>query len=373
VSTNPSQRWWLYLDLDAFYVSCELREHPEFRGRPVIVGPSPKSGPSRGVVLSASYEARAFGVRSAQPVGQADRLCPDAIWIPADFEKYGKVSREVFSLLHRFSSEVYPHSIDEAVIEVPSAHAEEVRALAVRIQSTLQDELDLPASIGIAPYRVVAKIACDQAKPGGIALVESHQIAAFLAPLSVRAVPGVGPKMEQILRNHHVSTIGELAKRPAKDLEAALGSFSRELVALAKGVPFEAPIERSGPRSRSSDHTFERDVSTWQEIDPTIRNLVDGLAESLDSEGLRYATVGVAFRWSDFTRSQRSRSLGAAREGRVPLTESALRLARELFDSEQVRRRRPVRTVSVKVERLSERTRRQASLDDYPPARHAGN
>jgi nucleotidyltransferase/DNA polymerase involved in DNA repair len=360
-------RWWVYLDIDAFYVSCELRDRPELRGRAVVVGPSPKNGPSRGVVLSASYEARAFGVRSAQPVGQADRLCPDAVWIPPDFEKYGRISQEVFALLQRFSGGVYPNSIDEAALEFPALSADDVRDQAASLQQALRRELDLPASLGIAPYRIVAKIACDRAKPGGIVLVESPQIPAFLAPLSVRAIPGVGPKMEKLLHDHNIATIGELARRPVKELAGFLGGSAQELSALAKGVPNESPAELGGPRSRSTDHTFARDVEAWPEIAPTIRTMAEGLARALEREGLRYATVGIAFRWSDFTRSQRSRSLGAAHEGVAPLAERALRLARELWDTEQTRRRRPVRTVSVRVERLSERTRRQASLDDYPP------
>ncbi|MFZ0891840.1 MAG: DNA polymerase IV [Thermoplasmata archaeon] len=371
MSSEARAHWWVYLDIDAFYVSCELREHPELRGRAVIVGPSPKNGPSRGVVLSASYEARALGVRSAQPVGQADRLCPDAVWIPPDFEKYGRISREVFALLQRFSNGVFPNSIDEAAIEFPEAALEEIKGQAAKIQAALRSELDLPTSLGIATFRVVAKIACDRAKPGGIVAVEPDRIAEFLAPLSVRAIPGVGPKMEKILRDHNIATIAELAQRPVRELVGFLGSWAHELSALAKGVPVESPAELGGPRSRSTDHTFAHDVDAWPEIAPTIQTMAEGLANSLEREGLRYSTVGIAFRWSDFTRSQRSRTLGAAREGVATLAERALRLARELWDSEQARRRRPVRTVSVRVERLSERTRRQSSLDDYPPGLRA--
>jgi nucleotidyltransferase/DNA polymerase involved in DNA repair len=367
VSPDARASWWVYLDIDAFYVSCELREHPELRGRAVIVGPSPRNGPSRGVVLSASYEARAFGVRSAQPVGQADRLCPDAVWLPPDFEKYGRISREVFALLHRFSDRVFPNSIDEAALEFPAFDVDEIRGQASKIQAALRLELDLPASLGIAPFRVVAKIACDRAKPGGIVAVEPGRIAEFLAPLPVRAIPGVGPKMEKLLQDHRIATIGELAQRPVRELTGFLGAWARELSALARGVPVEAPAELGGPRSRSTDHTFARDVEAWSEIAPTVQSMAEELARSLDREGLRYGSVGIAFRWSDFTRSQRSRTLGASREGVATLADRALRLARELWDSEQARRRRAVRTVSVRVERLSERTRRQSSLDDYPP------
>jgi len=362
---RPRPHWVLYVDLDAFYVSCELRDQPELRGKPVIVGPPPSDGPTRGVVLSASYEARPTGVRSAMPVALAARLCPDAVWIPPDFAKYEKVSREVRSVLRRHSPTVIPFSIDEAAVVLSDVGVEDARNAAVMIQRELANELFLPASIGVATSRAIAKIATDQAKPAGIRVVPPDEAAGFLAPLPVRAIPGVGPKTNELLRGLGVLTIGDLATRKPSELVRALGGFAPELVALARGEPREDPDVSEEPRSRSTDHTFARDVEDWEELEPAVRTLAGELANALDREGLRYGTVGVAIRWADFTRTQRSRSLGAAREGTLPLTDAAVRLARELWETERSSRRRPVRTVSVRTERFFPRTQKQIFLDSF--------
>ncbi len=360
-------RWTLYVDLDAYYVSCELRERPELVGRPVIVGPPPEAGPSRGVVLSASYEARKFGVHSAQPAMQAARLCPTAVWIRPDHEKYGRVAGEVRRLLARFSGHVVPLSIDEAALSIDAESVEAVRAVAEQVQTALRTDLALPASIGVAATRVVAKIATDRAKPAGIVVVPPGEEAAFLAPLPVRAIPGVGPKTDELFRAAGVTTIGELAARRATDLARRLGPSAKYWVRLARGEGTDPEEEESGPRSRSTDRTFPADVARWEEIEGAVREMAEDLARGLEKEELRYGTVGVAFRWADFTRSQRSRSLGAAAEGGAPLEAAAARLAHELWEAELSGRRRPIRTVSVRAERLSARTLRQVSLDDFPP------
>jgi len=299
------------------------------------------------------------------PAGVAARLCPDATWIAPDFSKYERMAREVRVILRRHSPTVIPFSIDEAAVVVDGTDPEPVRAMAVAIQKELLQELSLPASIGVAQSRAIAKIATDRAKPAGILVVPTDQAAKFLAPLPVRAIPGVGPKTEEILHGRGILTIGDLAGRKPSELSRALRSFAGELVALARGEPREEFEGSDEPRSRSTDHTFARDVDRWEEIDETIRLLARELAESLDRENLRYGTVGVAYRWADFTRSQRSRSLGAAREGVIPLTEVAVRLARELWEAERGSRHRPVRTVSVRTERFVPRTQRQGVLDDF--------
>jgi nucleotidyltransferase/DNA polymerase involved in DNA repair len=362
---EPRPHWVVYVDLDAYYVSCELRTRPELVGRPVIVGPPPGDGPSRGVVLSASYEARQFGVRSALPAAVAVRMCPEATWIAPDFPKYERISQEVRSLLKRWSPNVTPYSIDEAAVLLEGGDASTARSTAERIQRALKEELGLPASIGVASTRLVAKIATDRAKPGGILLVSPNEVAAFVAPLPVRAIPGVGPKTEELLRGLGIETIGQLATRRAEELARTFGSFGRGMVALAKGQPIDEPETDSGPRSRSTDRTFERDVDRWEELESGIRELATDLGESLEREGLKYGAVGVGIRWADFSRSQHSRSLTGAQEVVEPLVVTALRLGRELWSNEQQGRRRPVRTISVRAERLSERAGRQASLDAF--------
>ncbi len=365
VPSSGPPRWVLYVDLDAYYVSVELVERPELMGRPVIVGRNPADGAHRGVVLSASYEARAFGVRSALPAVTAARLCPDAVWIAPDFPKYERSAESVRAILRRFSDDVLPYSIDEAVVGLSVARAEEARVRAEAVQRAIADELRLHCSIGVATSRTVAKIAVDRAKPAGILVVRPEEIAGFLAPLSVRAIPGVGARTEELLQGLGVRTIGDLLHRPPRELERRLGGFARELVDLARGAPHEAAEVASGPRSRSTDRTFDEDAVQWEVVGTSLRSLAHDLAGSLAREGLRYGTISVAFRWSDLTRSQRSRSLAAAQEGAAPIVETALRLGHELWEAERLRAGRPVRTISVRAEQLSERTQRQRTLDEF--------
>ncbi|MCI4341544.1 MAG: DNA polymerase IV, partial [Thermoplasmata archaeon] len=203
-------QWLFYVDMDAFYVSCELRERPELRGQPVLVGHRPTAPRDRGVVLAASYEARAFGVRSAMPSARALELLPNAQWVAPDFARYSAASQELRSLLAELYGEVHLRSIDEAIVVAELPDADAARSRAAAIQSAIDERLHLPASIGVSPHEVVAKIASDRAKPQGILVVAPEATEAFLSPLPVRAIPGVGPKAEATLQALGIRTIGEL-------------------------------------------------------------------------------------------------------------------------------------------------------------------
>ena len=368
VASSP-RGWVLYVDLDAFYVSCELRDRHELVGSPVIVGPDPSKGPTRGVVLSASYEARAKGVHSAMPAAQAARLCPEATWIGADFEKYVRVSREFRSVLSRHPGRVVAYSIDEAALLVEAMTPEDAEHLARKLQEEIRREVGVPASIGVAPFRVVAKIATDRAKPGGVLVVPFNEVEGFLAPLPVRSIPGVGPKTEAVLLAAGIERIGDLADGADSALRRRLGGFADALVALARGEPMEAPEEpETGPRSRSTDRTFASDVADLAMLESAVHDLAEDLAASLEKEGLRYRTVTVAVRWSDFTRVQRGRSMSARVEGPEALVSGAHRLLHEIWAEEQGGRRRSVRLVSVRAERLEEKDDRQLRLDRFGDA-----
>ncbi|HUI38274.1 MAG TPA: DNA polymerase IV [Thermoplasmata archaeon] len=362
-------RWTIYIDLDAYYVSCERRERPDLAGRPVIVGADPRRGPTRGVVLSASYEARASGVRSAMPVGIAARLCPEATWVAPDFEKYERVAQEVREFLGKRFERIAPLSIDEAAISVELPGASEAEAVARNLQREIESEMRLPCSIGVAVSRTIAKIATDKAKPGGVVVVAPERTVDFLAPLSVRAIPGVGPKTAEHLQSVGISTIGELRSLPPS-ARRHLGRFADELHRIALGEPDPASEESgSGPRSRSTDHTFDRDASEAPEVLEAIDRLSDELAKTLERDQLRYRTVTIGLRWEDFQRVQRSRTLPGLQEGPEALRRNARRLFGELWESEARGAGRKLRTVSVAVEKLSEASDRQVRLDQYEPGR----
>ncbi|EQD69116.1 DNA-directed DNA polymerase [mine drainage metagenome] len=360
-------RWVVYVDMDAFYVSCELRDRPEDRGKPVIVGPSPKIERTRGVVLSASYEARRFGVHSAQPVGEADRRCPEAVWIPPDHAKYARISDEVRAWLSACFDPVVAHSIDEFAFHLDVNTAEEARARGEEFQRGLREELGLPSSIGIASHRILAKIASDRAKPGGIVLVpmDPESIQIFLGPLSVRAIPGVGPKTEERLRSLGIEHVEDLARHRRSELRAAVGEWAGELLALAAGRPRPDPVERDGPRSRSTDRTLPEDIDDPLEIEGIVRELSRSLASTLAQERLRYGRGGIGIKWADFTRVTRTHALPGRVEGPEPLEETAVRLVRELLADERLGRRRKVRLLSVRVERLAPALHHPSSLDRF--------
>jgi nucleotidyltransferase/DNA polymerase involved in DNA repair len=356
----------VYIDIDAFYVSCELRDRPDLVGKPVIVGPNPSRGPSRGVVLSASYEARAFGVRSAMPVGQAARLCPEATWIDPDFAKYGRVSRQVRELLEEEVAPVLPQSIDEVAMRLNVASVAEAESRGRSIQKLLCDRLSLPASIGIATNRVVAKIATDRAKPGGVLVVPPDTVKEFLAPLPVRAVPGVGPKTEAVLHQHGIERIGDLAREVPPSLRREMGGFATWIGRLAQGIvlPTEDHDE-PGPRTRSVDLTFEEDSRDLGWIEGQLDILVDRLHAALSEEQLAYQTVTVALRWSDFGQTQRSRTLSGSSNTPEPMRATARRLLAELLATEQRGRARMARRISLRAERLETRTGASPPLERF--------
>jgi nucleotidyltransferase/DNA polymerase involved in DNA repair len=357
----------LYVDMDAFYVSCELRERPDLVGRPVIVGPDPRLGFARGVVLSASYEARKFGVRSAVPAARALRMCPEAVWLPADFTKYERAAHEIRDVLASHGERVVPLSIDEAAVAVELPGPEEARAAAQAVQTVLRDELHLPSSIGVATNRTVAKIASDRAKPAGIVVVAPGDTAEFLGALPIEVVPGVGPKTSERLRALGATTIASLLEMPVQRLRGAVGDMALELRAMARGTPVDhsSAEDQRGPRSRSTAQTFGEDVGDLETLQDVADGLAASLAGSLASERLRFQTVTVGLRWEDFERTQRSHTLTAAHEDAASLRLTTRRVLGEAWVEERTGAGRKVRTLTVGVERLTDRRMRQATLESF--------
>jgi len=281
--------------MDAFFAAVEQRDRPELRGKPVIVGADPKGGRGRGVVSTASYEARRFGVGSAMPISEAWRRCPHGVFVPPDMEKYSGESERIMVVFHRFTDLVEPVSIDEAFLDVTgSARAmgtgEEIGR---KLKAAIRKETELTASVGVATSKLVAKVASDMKKPDGLVVVPPATEAAFLAPLPVRRLWGVGPKMEETLAKLGVVTIGDLAALDPGRLERRLGTHGHDLQRLARGEDDrEVQAESAEAKSLGQEHTYDRDTADAARVRATLLSLADGVAGRLRRHGL--AVVGQA-------------------------------------------------------------------------------
>ena len=260
----------IHIDMDAFYASVEQRDDPSLRGKPVVVA----WRGSRSVVCAASYEARKFGVRSAMPAVRAERLCPQAVFVPPDFSRYKAVSRHVREIFLRHTDLVEPLSLDEAYLDVtePKSDLPTATAIAETIRAQIREETSLTASAGVAPNKFLAKIASDWRKPDGLFVVRPHQVEAFLTPLPVGCIPGVGKVMLGKLQAIGIQTVGDLRALPREELEQRFGSFGGSLFRRARGID-ERQVEPNQPvQSISSEDTFATDLPIG-ELDEAIRQL----------------------------------------------------------------------------------------------------
>jgi DNA polymerase-4 len=308
----PRSRTILHVDMDAFFAAVEQRDRPELRGRPVIVGADPKGGRGRGVVSTASYEARRFGVGSAMPISEAWRRCPHGVYLRPDIAKYARVSEEVMTILHDFTDLVEPVSIDEAFLDVTrSARAFGTGdAIARRIKDGVRARTRLTASVGVATSKLVAKVASDMRKPDGLVVVAPGDEVAFLAPLPIRRLWGVGPKMAEQLARLGVVTIGDLAALPPRRLERRLGTHGEDLQRLARGED-DRPVAAvaADARSLGQEHTYDRDTDDPERLRATLLQLADAVAARLRAHGLRARTLTLKYRDEDFRTTTHARTL----------------------------------------------------------------
>lgn len=339
-------RWIAHLDMDCFFVSVERLLDPSLAGKPVVVGGDPDG---RGVVASASYEARRFGVRSAMASRRAKELCPQLIFAPGHHHLYGEYHGKVREILARFAPGVEAASIDEFYLDFSGCdllHGA-IFPLLRRIRDQVAVELGLPSSAGLGANKLIAKIGSRLAKPAGVMWIPHGAEAEVLAPLPARALPGVGPVTGATLERLGVTRVGHLASIPAKVLEAALGSWGPELARKARGES-DSPVEEAGERkSVGHETTFEEDTADPIVLEATICRLVGKAAHRLRKAGLKAGGVTLKVRYSDFRTVTRSRALSAAsdRDGEL------LAAARELLIG-AVGRRVRVRLIGVSLERL---------------------
>ena len=288
--------------MDAFYASVEQRDAPELRGKPVIVGwPGLRS-----VVCAASYEARKFGVHSAMPASRAKRLCPEGVFIPPNFERYRAVSHHIREIFERHTPLVEPLSLDEAYLDVTQelTGIPTATETAEKIRREIREETHLTASAGVAPNKFLAKIASDWRKPDGIFVIKPHQVEAFLPPLPVRKIPGVGKVTEQTMIEMGIATVADLQTFSVEQLSQRFGSWGARLWELARGID-ESPVVSSHKRkSWSSENTFATD-QTRDEVADYLRKESEKLWAALEQKSMRGRTVTVKLRTPDFKTATR--------------------------------------------------------------------
>ena len=365
MQAQPQRRTILHVDLDAFYVSAEVREHPELRGLPVVVGADPEGGKGRGVVVACSYEARRFGLRSGMPISQAYRLCPQAKYIQPSWGLYERTSEEVMATLKGFADRFEQGSIDEAYLDVTSSAPDEdsAREEAGRVKRAVMDKHGLTCSIGVAPNKSSAKIASDRNKPDGLTVVPFGDVAGFLAPLPVGVVPGIGPKTREFLSEKGVSTIAQLQQLDGKRLLSWFGKNGVWLWGVVHGEENVEVRQQELPKSLSVERTFKDDVEDFRRV---RREAADGVAELMrrtKSAGYTYRVAGIKIRFRGFETHTREKTLVSRTDDERPLMDAVERLLDE-FETTG----RPVRLVGVRVADIQRSTSGPSRLDDWTGA-----
>ncbi len=325
-----------HVDMDAFYAAVEQRDQPALRGKPVIVGGPPQA---RGVVSAASYEARQFGVRSAMPTREAFRLCPHGVFLPVRMERYAEVSQQVMTILGDFTPAVEQISVDEAFLDLTGTERllGPAAPVCAAIQQRIRDELQLTASVGLAPNKFLAKIASDLRKPDALVVVPPEGIAEFLAPLPIAKLWGVGPATERKLRKLGLATVGQLQRYDAATLRAKFGRVGAQLHELAQGHDDRPVVTDSTMKSISHETTFAVDVADAYALESVLLELTEQVAWRLRRHHWRARTVTLKLRFASFTTITRSRTLAAPSDLDSDVYDVARSLFRKVKLAERVR------------------------------------
>jgi DNA polymerase-4 len=355
----------LHVDMDAFFASVEQHDHPEWRGKPLVVGAAPDQ---RGVVAAASYEAREFGIHSAMPSRQAYERCPQAIFVPPNSDRYRDASRQIMGIFERFTPIIEPLSIDEAFLDVTGSqkHFGDGHAIATRIKSEVRNDTGLTASVGVASNKFLAKLASDLEKPDGLTVVpEGREAAArFLAPLPVNRIWGVGRVTQRELDKFGIHTIADLQNTSEKQLAPIVGEHSaRHLHRLAWGEDArELELDRE-EKSMSREHTFPQDITNVYQLEQTLRKLIEEIGRRLRKAEKHARIVHLKLRWKGFQTITRRKALPRPCCDDFVFTETAL----ELLRNEDLTR--PVRLVGFGVSDFSEQATEQLDLFADPADR----
>ena len=350
----------LHVDMDQFFVACEQLERKELIGKPVVVGADPKGGKGRGVVSTASYEARKFGITSGMPISKAYKLCPQCVFLPVNFELYVRVSREIMAILRKYAVRFEQWGIDEAFIELTGkvSDFEEARKVAEKIKKEVKEKVGLGCTIGVGPNKLVAKIASDCGKPNGLVVVKPDEVREFLAPLPVSKLLWVGKKTEEALKVLGIELIGELAEADAGMVYEKLGRMGPQLKKMAQGIDESPLIGTWEAKSIGSQRTFESDTCDESEIYEKLDELSEEVFRRAAADDVAFSNIGIVVRFSDFETHTKAKTLKKPCES----FEELKRVVRELI-MPFLREGKPVRLVGVRISSLEKRKGQKRLLE----------
>jgi len=308
---SEKKRIIFHMDMDHFYTAVEEREHPEYKGKPVVVGADPKEGKGRGVVSTSNYEARRAGVRSGIPISRAWKLCPEAVYLPPNFPLYIRVSNEIMQIARKYADKFEQWGIDEAFLDVSARVKDyvEAAALARKLKHEVKAKEQLTCSIGVGPNKLIAKIASDYKKPDGLTIVKEDEAEAFLAPLPVRKLLWVGRKTEAKLKNRGIQTIGDLARYDPTVLAEAFGVMGPQMHLSARGIDRSEVEARTEVKSISHETTFEEDTDDAEAVLEALDALAAEVAKEVAGQKLFFKNVTIKVRYENFETHTRSKTL----------------------------------------------------------------
>ncbi len=351
-----------HLDMDAFFAAVEELDHPEWRGRPLVVGADPAGGKGRGVVATANYAARQYGIHSAQPISRAwkaseaarRRGLPPVVFVRGRHRRYSEVSAHIMAILHQLAPVVEEAGIDEAYFDLSFAgDYEEAVEICRKIKSEIKSKENLTASIGLGPNKLIAKIASDFRKPDGLTVVREEEAETFLEPLPVRKLPGIGPKTEKFLAGRGIKLVRDLKRFSPRELEEMFGKWGPELYERIRGRHFSPLVTEWEPKSVGEQETFAQDTLDLNFIFTRLWVMCHEVFKRLQSEDFKtYRTVVVTVRFADFDTRSRSHTLPAPSDSPRTLRFEAMRLLMPFLDKRENPKNKLIRLIGVRVEKL---------------------
>jgi DNA polymerase IV (archaeal DinB-like DNA polymerase) len=357
---NHDRQIILHVDMDSFFASVEVREHPEFKEQPVVVGSDPKGGTGRGVVSTCSYEARKYGIHSAMPISKAYKLCPEAVFLPVNMQLYKEVSANVMEILRGFAEKFEQVSVDEAyLVPIDIRSFDDVILCAHRVKDEVKGQEGITCSVGTGPNKLVAKIASGFQKPDGLTVVRPEDVREFLFPQLASKIPGIGRKTTDVLKVMGITKVEELATYDVQLLTQRFGKMGLWMKQRANGVDFEEVEEREGVKSISRHITFDEDTNDPEKIEKCVEMLADSVHGNLIKNSYLFKTITIIARLEDFTTYTRAKT--------IPVWTSDInvikRIATELLS--EFLGRKKLRLVGVGVAKLRDRDEKQTLIVDF--------